>query len=101
MRELMSQTYSEDYLWITIHDELPAPDARVTMSTNYPNMMKFSVVNSKTKMDMDVLATQSMENKTITDLFSDFYRLQNNDQDLTDAHRKVIDKVLKEMEENA
>ncbi|MBQ6565275.1 MAG: exonuclease SbcCD subunit D [Clostridia bacterium] len=101
MSELMSQPYSEDYLWITIHDELPAPDARVTMSTNYPNMMKFSVVNSKTKMDMDVLATQSMENKTITDLFSDFYRLQNNDQDLTDAHRKVIDKVLKEMEENA
>lgn len=101
MHELMSLPYSEDYLWITIHDELPAPDARVTMSTNYPNMMKFSVVNSKTKMDMDVLATQSMENKTITDLFSDFYRLQNNDQDLTDAHRKVIDKVLKEMEENA
>jgi hypothetical protein len=34
-------------------------------------------------------------------LFSDFYRLQNNDQDLTDAHRKVIDRVLKELEEKA
>ena len=99
--ELMRRDYSEDYLWITVHDELVPPDARVTLSTNFPNMMKFSVVNSKTKMDMDVLATQSMEEKTIQELFSDFYRLQNNDQDLSDAHRKVINKVLREMEEKA
>ena len=98
-QDLMNEPYSEDYLWITIHDELPSPDARVTLSTNFPNMLKFSVVNSRTKTDLDVLATQSMENKTITELFSDFYRLQNNDQDLTTAHRKVIEKVLKEMEE--
>ena len=101
MEELMRRDYSEDYLWITVHDELVPPDARVTLSTNFPNMMKFSVVNSKTKMDVDVLATQSMENKTIPELFSDFYRLQNNDQDLSDAHRKVIARVLKEMEEKA
>ena len=98
---LMRQDYSEDYLWITIHDELVPPDARVTLSTNFPNMLKFSVVNSKTKADVDVLAAQSMETRTVPELFSDFYRLQNNDRDLSDAHRKVIDKVLKEMEENA
>lgn len=101
LADLMALPYSEDYLWITVHDELVPPDARVTLSTNFPNMMKFSVVNSKTKMDVDVLATQSMENKTIPELFSDFYRLQNNDQELSEAHRKVIDRVLKEMEEKA
>ena len=96
---LMDAPYSEDYLWITVHDELVPPDARVTLSVNYPNMMKFSVVNSRTKTDVDVLATESMENKTVTELFSDFYRLQNNDRDLSGAHRKVIEKVLREMEE--
>ena len=101
MADLMALPYSEDYLWITVHDELVPPDARVTLSTNFPNMMKFSVVNSKTKMDVDVLATRSMESKTIPELFSDFYRLQNNDQELSAAHRKVIDKVLEEMEEQA
>ena len=101
LSELMREDYSEDYLWITVHDELVPPDARVTLSTVFPNMMKFSVVNSKTKKDMDVLATQSMEKKTIPELFSDFYRLQNNDQDLSENHRRVIDKVLKEMEEKA
>ena len=49
--------------------------------------------------DVDVLATQSMENKTVTELFGDFYRLQNNDQEPSSAHLKVLDKVLRELEE--
>ena len=97
--DLMNMPYSEDYLWVTVHDELPPPDARVTLSVNFPNMMKFSIVNSRTKQDIDVLATQSMENKSITELFSDFYRLQNNDQAPSEAHQKVLQKVLKELEE--
>ena len=99
--ELMELPYSEDYLWVTVRDELPPPDARVTLGVNFPNMMKFSIVNSRTKTDVDVLATQSMENKTIPELFSDFYRLQNNDQAPSEAHQKVLQKVLKELEERA
>lgn len=99
--ELMDMPYSEDFLWVTVHDELPPPDARVTLSVNFPNMMKFSIVNSRTKYDVDVLATQSMENKTIPELFSDFYRLQNNDQVPGEAHQKVLQKVLKALEESA
>ena len=101
MEELMQLPYSEDYVWITVHDELVPPDARVTLTVNFPNMMKFSVVNSRTKYDVDVLAAESMENKTVTELFSDFYRLQNNDQVPGEAHRRVIEKVLKELEEKA
>lgn len=99
--ELMAMPYSEDYLWVTVRDELPPPDARVTLSVNFPNMMKFSIVNSRTKQDIDVLAAQSMENKTIPELFSDFYRLQNNDRAPGEAHRKILMKVLKELEEKA
>jgi len=101
MDELMDMPYSEDYLWVTVHDGLPPPDARVTLSVNFPNMMKFSIVNSRTKYDIDVLATESMENKTIADLFSDFYRLQNNDQAPGEAHQRVLQKVLRELEGSA
>ena len=97
---LMNMPYSEDYLWVTVHDELPPPDARVTLSVNYPNMMKFSIANSRTKQDIDVLATRRMENKTIPELFSDFYRLQNNDQAPGEAHQKVLMEVLKGLEES-
>ena len=101
MDELMALPYSEDYLWVTVHDELPPPDARVTLSVNFPNMMKFSIVNSRTKYDIDVLAAQSIEHKTIPELFSDFYRLQNNGQAPGEAHQKTLLKALKELEEKA
>ena len=97
--ELMRMPYSEDYVWITIHDELPPPDAKVTLSVNYPNMMKFSVVNSRTKYDLDVRATEAMENKSVMELFTDFYRLQNNDQLPGEMHMQVLGKVIRELEE--
>ncbi len=97
--ELMQMSYSEDYVWVTINDELPPPDAKVTLSVNFPNMMKFSVVNSKTKYDLDIRATEAMENKTVAELFSDFYRLQNNDQQPSDLHMQVLNKVIRELEE--
>ncbi len=97
--EIVRMPYSEDYVWVTIHDELPPPDARVTASVTFPNMMKFSIVNSRTKCDVDVLATERMENKTVAELFCDFYRLQNNDQLPGEEHMKVLNKIIKEMEE--
>ncbi len=99
MDGLMAMDYSEDYLWVTVRDELPPPDARVTLSVNFPNMMKFSIVNSRTKCDLDVLAARSMENKTVPELFSDFYRLQNNDQPPDEARMRVLEKVLRELGE--
>ena len=98
--ELMQQDYTEDYVWITLKDELVPPDARVTLSVNYPNMLRFSVVNSRTKYDLDVQAAESVEHRNIPELFSDFYSLQNNGQAPGEAHMKLLDKVLREMEEN-
>lgn len=98
LEEVLAMPYSEDYVWVTLHDELPPPDAKVSISVNFPNMMKFSVVNSKTQYDLDVLATEAMENKSVTELFSDFYRKQNNDQSPSGKHLQVLDKVLKELE---
>ncbi len=97
--ELMSMPYSEDYVWATVRDENVPPDARVMLTGVFPNMLKFSIVNSKTKTDVDVMATQSMENKSIVELFADFYRLQNNDQSPSAAHMKELEKVLRELEE--
>lgn len=98
--EIMQMPYSEDYVWITIHDELPPPDAKVTLSVNFPNMMKFSVENSRTKYDLDIRATENMENKSVAELFCDFYRLQNNDQMPGEMHMQVLSRVIKELEEH-
>ncbi|MFR5794550.1 MAG: AAA family ATPase [Christensenellales bacterium] len=71
---------------MTVHDECVPPDARVTLSGVFPNIMKFSIVNSKTKTDLDVTAAQRMESKSVVELFADFYRLQNNDHAERGAH---------------
>ena len=99
LEELLNAPYSEDYVWVTIHDELPPPDAKVSLTVNFPNMLKFSVVNSRTKFDVDVQNLGSLENKSVAALFSDFYRLQNNDQLPGEKHMKVLDKIIKELEE--
>lgn len=99
LEDLVQMDYSEDYVWITIHDELPPPDAKVSLSVNFPNMLKFSIVNSKTKYDSDILAVSSMENKSVQELFSDFYRMQNNDQAPSEKHMQVLRKVILELEE--
>lgn len=96
--EVVRMDYSEDYVWVTLHDELPPPDARVTLTTVFPNLMKLSIVNSKTRTDIDVLARERMESKSVPELFSDFYRLQNNDQPPSEAHFRLLERVLKEME---
>lgn len=97
--DLLRMPYSEDYVWVTLRDELVPPDAKVSLSVVFPNMLKFSVVNSKTKYDVDVMAAAQLEDKSVIDLFVDFYRLQNNDQLPGEAHMKVLNKVIKEMEE--
>lgn len=100
LADVMAMPYSEDYVWVTIHDELPPPDARVSVSTVFPNMLKFSVSNSKTKTDIDVMARESMEKKSVAELFRDFYRLQNNDADPGDTHMQLLEEILKQMEES-
>lgn len=98
-QELMRLPYSEDYVWITLHDELVPPDARVSLSVNFPNMLKFSIVNSRTSLDVNVLSAQALENKSAQELYCDFYRLQNNDQPPSQAHLRVLEKVIRELEE--
>ncbi len=99
LNDVMLLPYSEDYVWVTIHDELPAPDAKISLSTVFPNMMKFSVSNSRTKTDVDVLAHEAMENKAIAELFADFYMLQNNGQQPSADHMNLLEKALKELED--
>ncbi len=99
LNELLLLPYCEDYVWVTIHDELAPPDAKLSLTTVFPNMMKFSVSNSRTKTDVDVLAHEAMENKSIAELFSDFFMLQNNGQAPGEAHMKLLQKALKELED--
>lgn len=98
--EVMGMPYSEDYVRVTVTDETVPPDTKVSVTTVFPNMMKFAIENSKTKTDIDILAKESLENKSITDMFIDFFRLQNNDVAPDEEYLEVFDEVLKGTEDD-
>lgn len=97
--DIMKMPYSEDYVWVTINDELAPPDARLSVSTVFPNMLKFSVVNSRTSYDTDVTSRVEVENRSADELFVDFYRFRNNDQLPTELHMQLLREALKELED--
>ena len=99
--DIMKMPYSEDYVRVTVHDEIVAPDAKVTVATVFPNMMKFAVSNSKTKVDIDVLAKAEMENKTVTEMFIDFFRLQSDGTDPDKELLEAFKQILKESEDES
>ena len=64
-------------------------------------MIKFSIENSKTQVEMDVSQGNDIENKSVMDLFREFYGLQNGGQAPSEKHISVIEEILKEMEAHA
>lgn len=96
--EIMHMPYSEDYVRVTVTDETVAPDAKVSVTTVFPNMMKFAVENSKTGIDADVFSKDNTDKKSITDMFIDFFRLQNNDVAPDEDYLEVFNEVLNGLE---
>lgn len=98
-KELMSMDYSEDYVKVVLNDEIVDPDARVTISTVFPNMMSFVVQNSKVNEEYLINNSENIKGKSINDLFIDFYSMQNNGVSPSEKHLELITRVLKEIKE--
>ena len=98
--ELMKEDYCEDYVRVTLHDEDIYPDMRIRLQSVFPNMMKFSINNSKTKVETNIIASEEFENKSIEELFSDFYKLQNNGNEPAKAQLDLLKDVLKKTEDD-
>lgn len=99
MDELMNMPYSEDYVRVTVTEENVAPDARVSLLTVFPNMMRFAVENYRTGGIIEKTITTVVEKKSPEELFSDFYRLMNNDEAPSQEHITLLKKVMERLGE--
>lgn len=97
--ELQDGLYTEDYVRVILTDELVPPDARISLRCTYPNMVKFSVENSKTKYEINVAAEESFEDKTPLELFADFFALQNNGVVPSEQQMDIVRRIFTELEE--
>ncbi len=99
LSDLLKMDYSEDYVRVILKDEEIAPDSRVRLLTIFPNMLKFVVSNSSSMQEYDIDVDKELANKSIEELFIDFYSLQNNDNKPTDKQMDLLRKVIEEVQE--
>lgn len=96
LNEIMQMPYSQDYVRVELNDEDVPPDARISIASVFPNMVRYAVVNSKTSVETDVDMADEIQNKSVLELFCDFYSSQNNGVMPDEKHMKIMREVLEE-----
>jgi exonuclease SbcD len=76
LSDLLSMPYSEDYIRAVVTDEEVAPDARITLRTVFPNLARFAVENSHTRLEIEVGEGEHPERRDPLELFAEFYVYQ-------------------------
>lgn len=90
---------TDDYLHITLTDEEDIPDAIGKLRTIYPNIMKLSYDNLRTRAAGTVRGTAEVEEKSPMELLKEFYELQNN-QSMTDEQEGIARGMMEEIWED-
>ena len=90
---------TDDYLHITLTDEEDIPDAIGKLRTIYPNIMKLSYDNLRTRAAGTVRGTAEVEEKSPMELLKEFYELQNN-QPMTDEQEEIARGMMEEIWED-
>lgn len=98
--QLMDMPYSEDYVRVTVTDENIVPDARISLLTVFPNMMKFAVENSKTAGQAEEIELSSVEDRSPAELFCDFYKFVNNNEPPTQEHIALFNEAMERLGED-
>lgn len=68
-------TSAEDYIYVTLTDEEPVSDAMSIFQQFYPNTLKIDYDNAHTREMEQIDISRITEDKSFSELISDFYRL--------------------------
>lgn len=98
MSKILAMNPSDDYVHIILTDELVDPDARRNLQISFPNMLRFSVENSKTAMTEEITPVEDVEDIPIQQLFERFYKQMNGGAEPGAEHMEALEKILAEME---
>ena len=94
-----ASTTADDYLHIVLTDEEDIPEASGRLRVIYPNFMKISYDNARTRMDCVIDAAENVQKKTPLELFGELYELQNN-QPMTDQQRAFMQEMIESIWED-
>ena len=79
-------TATDDYLQIILTDEEDVPEALGKLRLIYPNIMKLTYDNTRTRSSHIIDSAENVQRKSPLELFEELYELQNN-QPMSDMQR--------------
>ena len=86
-------TSVEDYLHIILTDEEDVPEAMGRLRTIYPNLMKLTYDNTRTRNHAIIDAVADIQHKSPLDLLDELYELQNN-QPMSEVQRSFAQELI-------
>lgn len=89
-------TDTDDYIWATLTDPTPLPDAMAILRAAYPNAMRLDYARSESAASAGQDA-EALRTKPFEELFADFFE-QQNDRALTDEERRAVQALREEAE---
>ncbi len=93
LKENYEGTATDDYIHAVLTDEDDVIDAMAKMRVIYPNLMKITYDNMRTKSRQVVTDAEDVEKKTPMELFEEFFEKQNNQEMSEEQKAFVMDKI--------
>ena len=92
-------TATDDYIYAILTDEEDVPEAVGRLRQIYPNLMKLSYDNTRTRADQTIEGARDVQRKTQLELFEELYQQQNN-QPMSDEQRSFAQELIEEIWED-
>ena len=88
----------DDYVFVTLTDELPPIDPVGTLLESYPNFMQLRLENSRTGRGAEPIMPDRLEELSPLEHFLRFYAAQNNDQMPGEQQLALLKRAIEEAE---
>ena len=88
----------DDYLHVILTDEDDVPEAMGRLRTIYPNIMKLSYDNTRTRAGHTIDGAADVQRKSPLELFEELYFQQNN-QPMSDEQRNFVQELIESIRE--
>lgn len=98
-RSFYEGTAVDDYLHVILRDEEDVPEAIGRLRVIYPNIMKLSYDNARTRSSNVISAVADVQRKSQLDLLEELYELQN-DRPMNSQQRSFAQQLIEEIWED-
>lgn len=85
----------DDFIYVTLTDEVPEPNAYNIIRAYYPNIMKLDYDNSHTQEREQIEIKPLSQNKSFKEIISDFYKLKYN-MEIPEEELQIMLEVARE-----